>query len=113
LNAQDRALVDEATQQRIQRDELNAQVRIAKEERDKFNRRVNELQDQLNDLKRRKLPRGAVPLGKLQQELKRLEFKQMTSVLSVDKERAIIDEIERLQAEEKTLEKALEENEDV
>lgn len=113
LNAQVRALVDEATQHRIQRDELNAQVRTAKEERDKFNRRVNDLQDQLNELKRRKLPRGAIPLGKLQQELKRLEFKQMTSVLSVDKERALIDEIQRLQSEVKKLEKAVEENEDV
>ena len=113
LNAQVRALVDEATQHRIQRDELNAQVKAAKEERDKFNRRVNDLQDQLNELKRRKLPRGAIPLGKLQQELKRLEFKQMTSVLSVDKERALIDEIQQLQAEVKKLEKALEENEEV
>jgi uncharacterized coiled-coil DUF342 family protein len=113
LNAQVRALVDEATQHRIQRDELNAAVRVAKEERDKHNRRVNELQDHLNELKRRKLPRGAIPLGKLQQELKRLEFKQMTSVLSVDKERALIDEIQRLQGEMKKLERSLEENEDV
>lgn len=113
LNAQVRALVDEATKHRMARDELNAQVRVAKEERDKFNRRVNDLQEQLNDLKRRKLPRGAVPLGKLQQDLKRLEFKQMTSVLSVDKERALIDEIQRLQVEVKKLEKSLEENEDV
>ena len=113
LNAQVRALVDEATQHRIQRDELNAQVKTAKEERDRYNRRVNELQDQLTELKRRKLPRGAVPLGKLQQELKRLEFRQMTSVLTVDKERALIDEIQRLQAEVRKLEKSLEENEDV
>ncbi len=113
LNAQVRGLVEEATQHRILRDELNAQVKVAKEERDKNNRRVGELQEQLNELKRRKLPRGAVPLGKLQQELKRLEFKQMTSVLSVDKERALIDEIQRLQAEVKKLEKSLEENEDV
>jgi len=113
LNAQVRALVDEATQHRIQRDELNAQVKGAKEERDRFNRRVNDLQDALTELKRRKLPRGAIPLGKLQQELKRLEFKQMTSVLSVDKERALIDEIQRQQAEVKKLEKAVEENEDV
>jgi uncharacterized coiled-coil DUF342 family protein len=113
LNAQVRGLVDEATQHRIQRDELNAQVKAAKEERDRNNRRVSELQDALNDLKRRKLPRGSIPLGKLQQELKRLEFKQMTSVLSVDKERALIDEIQRLQAEVRKLEKALEENEDV
>ena len=113
LNAQVRALVDEATQHRIQRDELNAQVKAAKEERDKFNRRVNDLQDQLAEVRRRRLPRGAIPLGKLQQELKRLEFKQMTSVLSVDKERALIDEIQRFQSEVKRLEKAVEENEDV
>jgi uncharacterized coiled-coil DUF342 family protein len=113
LNGQVRALIDEATQHRILRDELNAQVKAAKEERDKWNRRVNELQDQLSDLKRRKLPRGAIPLGKLQQELKRLEFKQMTSVLSVDKERALIEEIQKLQSEVRKLEKALEENEDV
>src|SRR2546428_8050396 len=113
LNAQVRTLVDEATHHRIMRDELNAQVKTAKEERDRYNRRVNELQDQLTELKRRKLPRGAVPLGKLQQELKRLEFRQMTSVLTVDKERALIDEIQRLQAEVRKLEKSLEENEDV
>jgi uncharacterized coiled-coil DUF342 family protein len=113
LNAQVRTLVDEATQHRIKRDELNGLVRTAKEERDRNNRRVNELQDQLTELKRRKLPRGAVPLGKLTQELKRLEFKQMTSVLSADKERALIDEIQHLQAEVKKLERSLEENEDV
>lgn len=113
LNAQVRTLVEEATQHRIRRDELNAQVRGAKEERDKYNRRVSELQDQLSDLKRKKLPRGAVPLGKLQQERKRLEFKQMTSVLSVDKERSLIEEIQKLEAEVKKLERSLEENEDV
>ena len=98
LNGQVRALVDEATQHRIQRDDLNAQVKAAKEERDRYNRRVNELQDQLTELKRRKLPRGAVPLGKLQQELKRLEFRQMTSVLTVDKERALIEARDRGEA---------------
>ena len=113
LNAQVRGLVDEATQHRILRDELNTQVKAAKEERDRNNRRVNELQEELNELKRRKLPRGAVPLGKLQQELKRLEFKQMTSVLTVDKERALIEEIQRFQAEVTRLERSLEENEDV
>jgi len=113
LNAQVRTLVDEATQHRIKRDELNALVKAAKEERDRNNRRVNELQEQLTDLKRRKLPRGSVPLGKLQQELKRLEFKHMTSVLGADKERALIEEIQRLEAEVKKLERSLEENEDV
>lgn len=113
LNAQVRALVEEATGHRIKRDELNADVKVAKEDRDQWNRRRNELADRLNDLKRKKLPRGAVPLSKLKRELKALEFKQMTSVLTVDKERALIEEIQRLQAEVKRLEKALEENEEV
>src|SRR2546428_13225836 len=105
LNAQVRALVDEATQHRIQRDELNAQVKTAKEERDRYNRRGNERQDQLTELKRRKLPRGAVPLGKLHQALKRLQVPQMTPVLTVDKGRALIDAVQRLQAEVRKLEK--------
>src|SRR5947199_9072695 len=37
----------------------------------------------------------------------------MTSVLTVDKERALIDDIQRHQSEVKKLEKSLEENEDV
>lgn len=113
LNAQVRGLVEEATQHRIKRDELNAQVRTAKEERDTFNRKVNELLDVLNDTKRRKLPRGTIPESKLRRELKALEFRQMTSVLTPDKERALIEEMGRLQAEIKKLEKALEENEEV
>ncbi len=113
LNAQVRALVEEATGHRIQRDELNAQVRLAKEERDQWNRKVNELLDQLNDMKRKNLPKGAIPLSKLRRELKALEFRQMTSVLTVDKERALIEEMAKIQAEVKRLEKALEQNEEV
>ena len=113
LNAQVRALVEEATQHRIQRDELNAQVKAAKEERDVWNRKVNELLDLLNDAKRRKMPHGAVPVSKLKRDLKALEFRQMTSVLTVDKERGLIEEMAKIQAEVRRLEKALEENEDV
>lgn len=113
LNAKVRALVDEAIGHRIRRDELNAQVRGAKEDRDHWNRKRNELLDGLNDLRRRKLPRGAVPLSQLKRELKALEFRQMTSVLTVDKERALIEEMARFQAEVRRIEKALEENEEV
>lgn len=113
LNVHVRGLVEEATGHRIQRDELNAQVKVAKEERDKWNRARNEILDRLDELRRRKLPRGSVPLGKLKRELKDLEFRQMTSVLTVDKERALIDEMARIQAEVKRLEKSLEENEEI
>ena len=113
LNAQVRSHVDEATGHRIKRDELNAQVKVSKEERDKWNRARSEVLDRLNELRRRKLPRGSIPLGKLKRELKALEFRQMTSVLTVDKERALIDEMARVQAEVKRLEKAVDDDEEV
>jgi len=113
LNGEVRNLVDEATAHRIKRDELNAQVKQAKEERDVWNRKVNELLDRLGDLKRRNLPQGAVPLSKLRRELRALEFRQMTSVLTPDKERALIDEMAKIQAEVRRLEGTLEQNEEV
>jgi uncharacterized coiled-coil DUF342 family protein len=113
LNAQVRALVEEATGHRIKRDELNGQVRGSKEERDQWNKKVNELLDVVNEAKRKRLPRGAIPISKLRRDLKALEFKQMTSVLTAEKERALIEEMARIQVELKKLEKSLEENEEV
>jgi uncharacterized coiled-coil DUF342 family protein len=113
LNAQVRTLVEEATQHRIRRDELNGQVRAAKEERDVYNKKVNELFERVNDAKRKRLPRGAIPISKLRRDLRALEQRHMTSVLSPDKERALIEEMGRVNAELKKVEKAIEENEEV
>jgi len=112
-NGKVRELVEEAMGHRLRRDELNGQVKKAKDERDVWNRKVNELVDVVNELKRRKLPRGAIPLGQLKRELKELEFKQMTSVLKPGKEQELMKEMTRLQAEILKLEKALEENAEV
>lgn len=108
LNGQVRELVEQAVKHRESRDTLNTEVRKAKEERDRLNRRVNELAEQLNETKRRRLPRGAIPLGKLRRELKDLEFRQMTSVLTVDKEKAIIEEMQGIRHQVVKLEKSLE-----
>jgi uncharacterized coiled-coil DUF342 family protein len=113
LNAHVRDLVEQAMGHRQRRDELNAQVKKAKEERDLWNRKVNELGEVANDLKRRKLPRGAIPLGQLKRELKELEFRQMTSVLKPEKEQELMKEMTRIQAEIRKLEKSLEGNEEV
>lgn len=113
LNAQVRGLVDEATGHRNRRDELNAEVKRAKEERDRWNRKVAELTEKLNELKRTRMPRGGAQVGRLRRDLRALEFRQMTSVLSVDKERALVEDIQKLQAEIRRLEKALEQDEAV
>lgn len=113
LNSQVRTLVEEAMLHRQKRDELNAQVKRVKEERDEGNRRVNELSDRVSELKRRKLPRGAVPLSRLKRDLRDLEFKQMTSVLPQDKEMEMIKEMTRAQGEIRKLEAALEQDAEV
>ncbi|MFQ5907798.1 MAG: coiled-coil protein [Thermoplasmata archaeon] len=113
LNAQVRQFIDEAAKHRNERDALNEAVQSAKAERETWNRKVSELLDGLNRLRRRKTPKGAVPLDKLRRDLRGLEFRQQTSVLAVDKERDLIEQIARLRAEIKGREKALEEDEEV
>ncbi len=113
LNAQVRALVEEATGHRQSRDELNAQVQAAKAERDKWNHRVNELMAQVNDLKRTKAPRGGIPVARLKRDSRELEFRQQTAVLKPSEEKAIIEQLGRLEAEIRRREKELEQDEEV
>jgi len=112
LNAQVRQLVEEASLHRERRDALNVEVRSVKEERDRWNRKVSELTERMGELRRAKLPKGGQTLNRLKRELRNLEFKQMTTVLTVDKERGLVEELARLQNEIKGLERALEESEE-
>ena len=113
LNSEARPLIEEATHHRGKRDTLNLEVRKAKEERDRWNRRVNDLTNLIGEVKKRKMPRGEANLFKLKKDLKALEFKQMTSVLTVNKERTLITEMTKLQAEINRIEEALENDEEV
>ena len=113
LNAQVRALVEQATEHRQRRDELNVQVQAAKAERDRFNRRVNELLARTNDIKRTRVPKGGVPVSRLKRELRDLEFRQQTRVMKPAEERELIEEMGRMQQEVRKREKELEQDEDV
>lgn len=113
LNAKVREIVDEASTHREARDGLNEDVKQLKTERDEWNARVNELTEKLSRVKRRNLPKGRIPLGKLKKELRSLEFRQMTSVLTPDKERDLVEAMSRIESEIKAREKELEENEEV
>ncbi len=113
LNAQARPIIEEATTHREKRDAMNLDVRKAKEERDRWNRKVNDLTAMIGEIKRRKMPRGEAHLFNLKKELKALEFRQMTSVLTVEKERGLIEEMARFQAEVTKIEQTLEDDADV
>lgn len=113
LNAEVRKLIEQATKHRLERDRLNDGVKAAKALRDEWNRKVNDFAEKLMYLKKENAPRGAESVGMLKKKLKAMEFQQMTSVLSPDKERELIDSLSKLQAEIKKKEKLLEENEEI
>lgn len=108
LNAKVRALIDEANGRRENRDKLNSEVREAKAKRDEWNRKFNELSDKAIMLKREKMPKGGVPLRKLKAELRAMEKKHMTSVLSAEKEKALMKEMSQLGARIKEMEREIE-----
>ena len=108
LNAQVRKLIDEANIHRENRDRLNAEVREAKAKRDEWNRKFNECSDTVQTLRREKMPKDGVPIRRIRAELRALEKKHMTSVLSPEKERALVEQMSLLSSKLQAMEKELE-----
>ncbi|MCI4364654.1 MAG: phosphoserine phosphatase [Thermoplasmata archaeon] len=113
LNAEARTIADErgrildelhgrsadAQDHRRHRDQLNSDVREAKRLREEWNRKLQELGDKVQELKRSRTPRpGAIPVWRLRKELKELEFRHMTTALTGDQEKRLIEEMKRLEA---------------
>lgn len=113
LNACVREAIDRANEHRERRDKLNNEVRETKSKRDELNRTVAELTDELNQKKREKMPQGQYPLRKLKAQLRILEKKHMTSVLTPDKERALVEEIGELSSKIQDMEKEFEQFEEI
>ncbi len=113
LNAEARTIADErsrildelhdksaeAQEHRHRRDEFNARVREEKRLREEWNRKLQELGDKVQELRRARTPRpGAVPVWRLRKELKELEFRHMTTALTGDQEKRLLEEMKRLEA---------------
>ena len=116
FNGQVRALVDQANQRKAKRDALNAQVKAGKAKRDELNKEAHARSEALNALRRDRgmtAQGSGVPIGKLRAEIKHLEYQQQTTVLTPQKERALIELIAAKQKELKEREGAYQENEEV
>jgi uncharacterized coiled-coil DUF342 family protein len=89
----------EAQDHRRHRDELNDQVREAKRLREEWNHNLQERADKVAELKRARPPsQGAVPVWRLRKELRELEFRHMTTALTGDQEKRLVEEMKRLEA---------------
>ncbi len=78
-----------------------------------MNRQVSDAQIKLGSLKKKHLPKDGVTLEKLRREVRNLEFKQMTSVLSVEKERELLELLGEVQGKIREREKMLEGNKEI
>jgi uncharacterized coiled-coil DUF342 family protein len=90
----------EAQDHRRHRDALNQEVRDEKALREEWNTKLQTLGDQVQELKRTRAPPrpGAVPVWRLRKELKELEFRHMTTALTGDQEKRLIEEMKKLEA---------------
>ncbi len=113
LNDRVKKLLRDANEHKERRNALNEQVRAAKALREELNKRANEAAERLNALRRERMPRDGNQLGKLKKELRALEFKQMTTVLTPEKEKELIAALSRLHAMINEKERAFEQNEEV
>ena len=108
LNSQVRGLIDDANAKRENRDLLNSQVKEAKANRDEWNRKFNELSDSVQALRREKMPKDGTSIRRIRAELRALEKKHMTSVLSPDKERGLVEQMSTLSNKLQAMEREIE-----
>src|SRR6266850_2577291 len=86
LNGEVAQKVTEAAEHREKRNKLNEEVKTAKVRRDELNAKANELGEIASKLKRERHKDVAVPVPRLREDMRALEFKMQTQVLTPAKE---------------------------
>lgn len=113
LNKKVRDLRINAEEQKKKLDGINEEIRELKHEIDLLKKEEKIISDKMRKLMREHLPKKGPYLSKLRDELKQLEFKQMTSVLTPEKERDVIDRLAKLRSQVKEKEDILKQNEEI
>ena len=99
LNVKAKEYMDNVHLYRDRRNGLNVEVGEVRDERREVSNEVNILKDIFLRLKRKRFSgRNLPPVSKLRKQIQELEIKQMTTPLTTDKERALVDEIGSLQS---------------
>ena len=98
LNVKAKEHMDNVHLFRDRRNGLNIEVGEIRDERREVSNGVNDLKDKFLKLKRKRFSgRNLPPVSKLRKQIQELEIKQMTTPLTTDKERVLVDEIASLQ----------------
>ncbi len=110
LNKKTKDLFREAKEYREQRDILNDKVKQLKAEREEWREKLQKSYDELKEIKKKISNRaGEGNITQFRKRIKDLEHKQETTVLTSDKERALVEEIHALHAQIERMKKEEEE----
>ena len=98
LNVKAKEYMDEVHLYRDRRNGLNVEVGQIRDQRNEVADNVSSLKDNFLALKRKRFSgRNLPPISRLRKQIQELEIKQMTTPLTTDKERALVEEISSLQ----------------
>jgi uncharacterized coiled-coil DUF342 family protein len=97
LNEKLKQLLTNANEYKKRRDEYNEEVKKIKNEKNRLYQLALQYEEDLISKKESKYPQYGQKIWKLKKELKELEFKQMTSVLTKEKEKELIESISKIQ----------------
>jgi phosphoserine phosphatase len=98
LNNQIKQLIMEGYQHKKRRDELNLEVAEIKKKKDKLNRDYGGMIRKAQRAEQSLLNKDEYPLDKLKKDAHRIEFEQMTAVLSIKDEKKLIEQLSKLKA---------------
>jgi uncharacterized coiled-coil DUF342 family protein len=107
LNSLIRDIRNKISDHKKNRDELNERVRHAKEQRNKLNKSYNETKKQIEAIERERSSASGTNINNLRKQLRSLENEQMTTAMSPQKEKKIIEAISEMHAKIKEAEDQL------
>jgi uncharacterized coiled-coil DUF342 family protein len=107
LNSTIREIRNKVTDHKRKRDELNERVRHAKEQRNKLNKNYNEIKKQIETLEKERSTASGANLNNLRKQLRSFENEQMTTAMSPQKEKKLIEAISEIHSKIKAAEDKL------
>jgi uncharacterized coiled-coil DUF342 family protein len=93
LNFSIRTLRNKISEHKKSRDELNERVRHSKDQRNKLNKSYSEIKKKIESLERERSSQSGTNLNVLRKQLRSLENEQMTTAMSPQKEKKLIEVI--------------------
>jgi uncharacterized coiled-coil DUF342 family protein len=107
LNSSIRTLRNKISEHKKNRDELNERVRHSKDQRNKLNKSYSEIKKKIDELEKERSSASGANLNFLRKQIRTLETEQMTTTMSPQKEKKLIENISNIHAKIKEAEDKL------